>query len=125
MKHVLTSEYADCLYAYDVVNEYLHSANAASNAKPTYWGSIYGTPTDKVKSGVSLRPKYVKEAFQFAHEMLVQYNKTNIKLFYNDYNCYQYPEDIVHLTDFINEDKKICDGIGMQAHLDIDRKSVV
>ncbi len=119
MKHVLTSEYADCLYAYDVVNEYLHSANAASNAKPTYWGSIYGTPTDKVKSGVSLRPKYVKEAFQFAHEMLVQYNKTNIKLFYNDYNCYQYPEDIVHLTDFINEDKKICDGIGMQAHLDI------
>ncbi|MCH5266672.1 MAG: endo-1,4-beta-xylanase, partial [Lachnospiraceae bacterium] len=120
LEHVLSSEYADCLYGYDVVNEYLHSANAASEKK-TYWGSIYGTPTSGVKSGVTLRPSYVKKAFELADEMLKKHNRKDVKLFYNDYNCYQYPDDVVHLTDFINEDGKICDGIGMQSHLDISQ----
>jgi endo-1,4-beta-xylanase len=119
LKHVLSSEYADCLYAYDVVNEYLHSTDMTTG-KPTYWGTIYGTLDDSTtNSGVSLRPEYVKAAFKYANEMLVEYNRTDVKLFYNDYNCYQYPEDIVHLIDYINEDGKVCDGLGMQSHLDV------
>ncbi|MCH5264690.1 MAG: endo-1,4-beta-xylanase, partial [Lachnospiraceae bacterium] len=122
LEHVLSSEYADCLYGYDVVNEYLHSARADSAGKPTYWGSIYGTADSTVKSGVTLRPSYVKKAFEYADEMLKKHNREDdVKLFYNDYNCYQYPDDVVHLTDFINEDSKVCDGIGMQSHLDISQ----
>ena len=51
-------------------------------------------------------------------EVLKQYNP-NVKLIYNDYNCYQNPENIIHLVDYINSDGKVCDGIGMQSHLDI------
>ena len=121
MNHVLSSEYADCLYSYDVVNEYLHSLNAEKDSKNiTYWGLIYGTYDKSVKDhGVTLRPSYVKDAFKYAHEMLVKYNRTDVKLIYNDYNCYQNPENIIHLVDYINSDGKICDGIGMQSHLDI------
>lgn len=121
LNHVLSSEYADCLYAYDVVNEYLHSVNAEKDAKNvTYWGLIYGTYDKSVKDhGVTLMPSYVKDAFTWSHEMLVKYNRTDVKLFYNDYNCYQNPENIVHLTDYINSDGKVCDGIGMQSHLDV------
>lgn len=121
MNHVLSSEYADCLYSYDVVNEYLHSANAEKDSKNiTYWGLIYGTYDKSVKDhGVTLRPSYVKDAFKYAHEMLVKYDRLDVKLIYNDYNCYQNPENIIHLVDYINSDGKVCDGIGMQSHLDI------
>lgn len=43
----------------------------------------------------------------------------DVKLIYNDYNCYQNPENIIHLVDYINSDGKVCDGIGMQSHLDL------
>ena len=121
MNHVLSSKYADCLYSYDVVNEYLHSANAEKDSKNiTYWGLIYGTYDKSVKDhGVTLRPSYVKDAFKYAHEMLVKYDRLDVKLIYNDYNCYQNPENIIHLVDYINSDGKVCDGIGMQSHLDI------
>lgn len=117
MEHILTSPYADCLYAYDVVNEYLH----CQNDPDVNWEGIYGLTDSSTNSGVSLRPIHVKQAFKWAHEKLVEHNRTDVKLFYNDYNCYGAgtPEDIVHLIDFINEDGKICDGLGMQSHLDI------
>lgn len=112
---------ADCLYSYDVVNEYLHSVNAEKDTKNiTYWGLIYGTYDKSVKDhGVTLRPSYVKDAFKYAHEMLVKYDRLDVKLIYNDYNCYQNPKNIIHLVDYINSDGKVCDGIGMQSHLDI------
>ena len=121
MNHVLSRKYADCLYSYDVVNEYLHSVNAEKDTKNiTYWGLIYGTYDKSVKDhGVTLRPSYVKDAFKYAHEMLVKYDRLDVKLIYNDYNCYQNPENIIHLVDYINSDGKVCDGIGMQSHLDI------
>lgn len=112
------------VYGYDAVNEYLHSSTADSNTKPTYWGTIYDTTVDNgymAKTGVTYYPSYVKDTFKWAHEVLVENDRTDVKLFYNDYNCYQYPEDIVHLVDYINSDGKICDGIGMQAHLDISQ----
>ena len=109
------------LYAYDVVNEYMHSASP----KGTFWYSIYGV-TDAKKNagymsstGVSLRPKFVKEAFQWADEMCKKYDRDDVKLMYNDYNTYLCPEDEVLLIDFINEDGKICDGLGMQSHLTV------
>ena len=117
LSHILSSEYGDCLYAYDVVNEYLHSGKGDGDG--TFWNTIYNTPDSSVQSGVTLRPSYVKNAFKWADETLKKFNRTDVKLFYNDYNCYQYPEDIVHLIDFINEDGQICDGLGMQSHLDV------
>lgn len=124
LEHILTSPYADCLYGYDVVNEYLHSRNAEKDGKyPSYYGLIYNTYDDGVKDHkVTLFPSYLKDAFTWSHEMLVKHNRTDVKLFYNDYNCYQNPQNIIHLTDYINSDGKVCDGIGMQAHLDITDK---
>ena len=71
---------ADCLYSYDVVNEYLHSVNAEKDTKNiTYWGLIYGTYDKSVKDhGVTLRPSYVKDAFKYAHEMLVKYDRLDV-----------------------------------------------
>ena len=109
------------LYAYDVVNEYMHSADA----KGTFFKTIYGV-TDATlnkgymsSTGVSLRPKFVKDAFKWADEVCKKYGRDDVKLFYNDFNTYDCPEDEVHLIDFINEDGKICDGLGMQSHLNV------
>ena len=30
---------------------------------------------------------------------LVKYDRLDVKLIYNDYNCYQNPENIIHLVD--------------------------
>ena len=107
------------LYAYDVVNEYLHS----KGAQGTFFHSIYNTPDDSVSTGVTLRPKFVKDSFTWAHEVLKENDRLDVKLFYNDFNCYDIPEEIVHLVDFINEDGVVCDGVGMQSHLSIDNPS--
>ena len=109
------------LYAYDVVNEYMHSATPSG----TYWYTIYGITDEKKNegymssTGVSLRPKFVKEAFQWADEMCKKYDRDDVKLMYNDFNTYLCPEDEVLLIDYINEDGKICDGLGMQSHLTV------
>ncbi len=111
------------LYAYDAVNEYLHGGTADTNSDPTFWNTIYDTTEDDdeymAKTGVTLQPSYVKDTFTWAHEVLEEYGRTDVKLYYNDYNTYQYPEDIVLLVDYINSDGQVCDGIGMQAHLQI------
>ena len=101
------------LYAYDAVNEYLHS----KGAQGTYFHTIYNTLDPEAGTGVTLRPSFVKDTFKWAHEILEKYDRKDVKMFYNDFNCYQCPEEIVHLIDFINEDGQICDGIGMQSHL--------
>jgi endo-1,4-beta-xylanase len=127
MEHILNSNYADSIYGWDVVNEYLHSHGASdqnvNTNGVTFWEDIYNTANDssvsgyKSQSGMSLTPSYVKLAFQIAKDELNKHNNTT-KLFYNDYNTYDVAEDIVHLIDYINSDGKICDGIGMQSHLD-------
>lgn len=119
MSHIFENENGSVLYGFDVVNEYLHSTNE-EKGKPTYWDEIYGTKVGKEpgnSTGVTLRPEFVKAAFKYTHEMLVKYNRTDVKLFYNDFNCYDIPEEIVHLVDYINEDGIICDGVGLQSHL--------
>lgn len=72
-----------------------------------------------------LNPEHVKRAFQIAHDMLVKKNRTDITLFYNDYNTYDVSNDIVRMLQWINTKDdintygQICDGIGMQSHLDM------
>lgn len=105
------------LYAYDVVNEYLHS----KGANGTFFHTIYNTTADNLAStGVTLRPSFVKDSFTWAREVLKANDRLDVKLFYNDFNSYDIPEDIVHLVDFINEDGIVCDGVGMQSHLAVD-----
>ncbi|WP_051437777.1 endo-1,4-beta-xylanase [Eubacterium xylanophilum] len=118
MKHVMDKEIAlngsagSIVYAWDVVNEYLHSVNFGNNFT---WGSVYGTE-------ITTKCEYVKRAFQFAYEELQAYKATDkVTLFYNDFNEYDVADKIVDLINYVNkgEKNKICGGIGMQSHVDV------
>ncbi len=103
MNHVCLSQYGGVVYAWDVVNEYLHAQNSG-------WESVYG------KGYTS--PAFVKKAFTYAHQTLDYFGLTDsVKLFYNDYNTYMEVNDVIKLVNFINSDGKVCDGVGMQSHL--------
>lgn len=117
MAHVMDKEKAlkqkagTIVYAWDVVNEYLHRVSFGKT-----WDTVYGN------KGAS--PKYVKKAFEIAYDMLKSYGVTeDVTLVYNDYNTYFSPEttDLLNLVAFINKDEpeKICRTIGMQSHVDI------
>lgn len=104
MNHVYSSQYGSVVYAWDVVNEYLHSPSESG------WLKIYGN--------VSTSPQFVKDAFRYASETLSYYKLTDkVSLFYNDYNEYMEADNIVKMINFINAEKKICNGVGGQAHL--------
>lgn len=112
----LTGEAGSLVYAWDVVNEYVHRSNAASN--PT-WTSVYGD--------LGLEPTYVKAAFAYAYDELKQKNvQDKVTLFYNDYDTYFSVEDEIALVNYINEgeEENICGGIGMQSHVDVDRPTL-
>ncbi len=103
------------VYAWDVVNEYLHRGRAWSLNWTSVYGDMKGTPS------------YVKRAFERAYEMLEKYDATDkVTLFYNDYDTYFEVEDLLALVNFINEGEKakICSGIGMQSHVDIKRPTI-
>lgn len=110
MNHVYSGQYADVVYAWDVVNEYQHAQNSG-------WLSIYGSVTNY--------PSFVKKAFQYADQTLKYFGKENsVSLFYNDFNTYIEQDDIVTMINYINSDGKICDGVGMQSHLGTNYPSV-
>lgn len=103
MNHVYTGQYGSVVYAWDVVNEYLHAQNSG-------WQAIYGD--------VSTSPAFVKRAFQYAHDCLSYFNLTDsVSLFYNDFNTYMEVNDVKALINYINSDGKLCNGVGMQSHL--------
>lgn len=115
MAHVMEKEKAltgnpgTIVYAWDVVNEYLHRMSFGK-----VWDSVYG---NKGKS-----PAYVKKAFEVAYQMLKSYGvQEQVTLFYNDYNTYFGVQQTLDLVNFINQDEpeKICRGIGMQSHVDV------
>ena len=117
MGHVMDKEKAltgaagNIVYAWDVVNEYLHRPNYAFFKT---WTSVYGNMEDS--------PSYVKKAFEIAYDMLKKYDaQDKVTLFCNDYNTYFGVEETLNLVNFINEDEpaKICGGIGMQSHVDV------
>lgn len=103
MNHVYTNKYGSCVYTWDVVNEYLHAQNSG-------WEAVYG------KCGN--RPGFVKKAYQYAYDT-ISYFKLNgkVTLMFNDFNTYMETNNEIAVVNYINEGKKICDGIGMQSHL--------
>ncbi len=106
----LTGTAGSIVYAWDVVNEYLHRISFGGKT----WDGVYG---NKGKS-----PHYVKRAFEIAYEMLKSYGiQHTVTLFYNDYNTYFGVQETLDLVNFINKDEpaKICGGIGMQSHVDV------
>lgn len=112
----LTGEVGSIVYAWDVVNEYIHHTNAPSS---TTWVDVYGE--------LGLKPTYVKAAFQFAYDELKKKNaQDKVTLFYNDYDTYFSVEDEIALINYINEgeEEKICGGMGMQSHVDIRRPTL-
>ena len=103
MNHVYSSQYGSCVYAWDVVNEYFHATNSG-------WEGVYG------KCGT--KPEFVKRAFQYAYDCLDYYKLTDkVSLFYNDFNAYMEVNDVITMINYINSDKRICNGVGMQSHL--------
>lgn len=111
----IAGETGKIVYAWDVVNEYLHRGRAWSLNWTSVYGDMKGTPS------------YVKRAFERAYEMLGKYDATDkVTLFYNDYDTYFEVEDLLALVNFINEGEKakICSGIGMQSHVDVKRPTI-
>lgn len=103
MNHVYTSKYGSVVYTWDVVNEYLH-------AVPSGWSKIYGNCGNK--------PAFVKRAFQYAYDCISYFKLTDsVSLMYNDFNTYMEVDDIITMIRYINSEKKICNGVGMQSHL--------
>ena len=103
MNHVYSSRYGSCVYAWDVVNEYLHATNSG-------WEAVYG------KCGN--RPAFVKRAYQYAYDCLEYYGLSGkVSLFYNDFNTYMEVNDVITMINYINSDKKLCNGVGMQSHV--------
>ena len=103
MNHVYSSRYGSCVYAWDVVNEYFHATNSG-------WEAIYG------KCGN--RPAFVKRAYQYAYDCLDYYGLSGkVSLFYNDFNTYMEVNDVITMINYINSDKKLCNGVGMQSHV--------
>ena len=103
----LTGKAGSLVYAWDVTNEYVHRTNEPTSPS---WMDVYGD--------MDLEPVYVKKAFTFAYEELEKRGlQDQVILFYNDYDEYKCADKIVELVNFINSDKKICGGIGMQSHL--------
>ena len=103
MNHVYSSSYGSCVYAWDVVNEYLHATNSG-------WEAVYG------KCGN--RPAFVKRAYQYAYDCLDYYGLSGkVSLFYNDFNTYMEVNDVITMINYINSDKKLCNGVGMQSHV--------
>ncbi len=122
MKHVmekekeLNGEAGSIVYAWDVVNEYLHRSKPWNGY---FWDSVYGDQ--------KLKPAYVKKAFQVAYDMLKSYQvQDKVVLFNNDYDTYFGVENELAIVNFINEGEEtnICGGIGMQSHVDIKRPTI-
>lgn len=116
LQHIFNSGYGDVVAAYDVVNEYLNMKNEGETYV-NYWKYIFGTEVDT-------NSPYVKKAFVVAYDELVKNNRTDIALIYNDYNTYLHPDKVVELINNINakdemnpEGNKVCNGIGMQSHI--------
>ncbi len=117
LNHIYNTPHGkDVVYCIDVANEYFHNYD---QGKKSNWNSIY-YPEETAQSNRTNKPEYVKRAFEITYDELENLSLAGkVKLFYNDYNTYEVTEDIITMINYINEEKKICDGVGMQSHLDV------
>lgn len=126
--HVYTLDngaYKDVVYTWDVANEYF------SNTPDKNWAAVFGnreniegtTSTDRPALGN--RPTYIKKAFEMAYDALAEFGlQDEVPLFYNDFNTYFTTEKIIEMINFINEDREVCSGVGMQSHLALANPTV-
>ena len=126
--HVYTLDngaYKDVVYTWDVANEYF------SNTPDKNWAAVFGnreniegeTSTDRPALGT--RPTYIKRAFEMAYDALAEFGlQDKVPLFYNDFNTYFTKEKIIEMIHFINEDREVCSGVGMQSHLALANPTV-
>jgi len=111
MGHVYDNEYGSVVYSWDVVNEYVHAVDSG-------WEAVYG------KEG--LTPSFVKKAYEISDEVLRDYGiRDQVSLIFNDFNTYMDAAKIKSVVKFINSEKPLCDGIGMQAHLSTSYPSTI
>ena len=104
MTHIHGGAYSDVVYSWDIVNEYLH-------ADDSNWKAVYGD--------MGLTPTFVKKAYEIADDVLKDFGiRDEVSLIFNDFNTYMEVNEILSVVKYINSNGKICDGIGMQAHLD-------
>lgn len=114
------SKYKDLFYGWDVVNEAISDGTGTYRAtsegdggNPNEWASVYGSQSNE----------YIIKAFRWANK----YAPASLELYYNDYNdCVPSKvEGIVKLLEAVKaaEGTRI-DGMGMQAHHNIDSPSV-
>ncbi|MDD5936190.1 MAG: sugar-binding protein, partial [Clostridiales bacterium] len=98
----IKEKYPDLFYAYDVCNEVVSSMSIGNSN----WKTVYGDYS------------FVTKAFEFARKAS---EGTGIKLYYNDYNCYDdgKPEKILELVADAKAAGNI-DGIGMQSHVNTE-----
>lgn len=108
--HLYTSEYADLVYAIDVLNEYVHATKSG-------YAKVYGD--------TGLTPDFVKLAFEVANDELVKLGcRDKVSLFYNDFNTYMDATKILRVCEYVNSEEKLIDGVGMQSHLKTDYPSI-
>lgn len=118
-----TSPYQGIIYAWDVVNEQIETADYdAENNPNSFRFTCNGTTTGwyNVFQGDS---SYITQAFVYANK----YAPEDVKLFYNDYGETEPAkrDAICNLLSMIrNTDGARIDGMGMQAHYSMDSPSV-
>ncbi len=104
IRHVYDSPYGSCVYTWDVVNEFVHASEDSD------WRGVYnyeGTIAE-----------FVKKAFELSYDCLAEYDlESTVSLFYNDFNTYMDKDKIIALVNYINSDRRVCAGVGMQSHV--------
>lgn len=121
--HIKTvvEHFGDRVISWDVVNE----AMSDNPSNPTDWENALRTAPWKTAIG----PDYVEQAFLAAREVLDEHPEWNIKLYYNDYNednqnkataIYSMVKEINDRYAETHPGKLLIDGIGMQAHYNVN-----
>lgn len=116
--HVYTLDggaYRDVVYTWDIVNEYFSSEGENGSLKGKFWSGVYGNCSE-----LGTKPDYVKRAFEIAYSELEKLSlEEAVPLFYNDFNTYMTTDKIIEMIHYVNSDKKVCSGIGMQSHIGV------
>lgn len=116
--------------SWDVANEYFHNNDAGYKS---YWDEVYYPDYAFKKdrhSGIT-NPVYIKMAFALAHSILEDYGLSEkVSLVSNDFNTYMVTDNIISMIHYFNtkdeinpDGEVICDGVGMQMHLDVSYPS--
>jgi endo-1,4-beta-xylanase len=106
--------YPGVVYCADVVNEAVEPDHRSAENPGGI--RVSGNPWYQ-----TVGPDYVERAFAFARK----YAADEIKLFYNDYNCYQ-PAKLSAIHSLVSglREKGLIDGVGMQGHIGIQNPPI-